>query len=298
MNWLFLALLAPAIYSIVNFIDKYVIESKVRDYRGMIIYGAITGFVVGTIFWLVVRRPILSLSDLLLVLSAGIISMISYYVYWIALSKNQTSLVIILFQMGAIFTLLFAFLFLKETISATQLVGFIFVIFAAVALSLKKKIEKFKLSSVFYLMLIVTFLQAIANVLIKFTIDKNSFVKIFPYESWGLAIGGLLLYLFIKSIREAFNESFFTAGKKVVPIMFGNELIFTTGDIVRFLAISLGPVALVNVIGGTRSFYGILYGVILTLIAPKIFKEDITKKGLFRKIIFSAILFFGILLIG
>jgi len=298
VNWFYLALLAPAIFTIVNYIDKYVIVSKVRDYRGMPVYGAITAIVFGTIFWLFSGTPILSLRDALLVISAGFISLIAYYLYFNALSKNETSFVIILFQVQPVFVLILSFLFLKETITAQQFIGFSLIISSAIGLSLKKDLEKIRLSSSLYTILAVDFLLAISNILIKFTIDANSFSKILSYESWGLALGGLVLYLFFEHVRKAFRESFRSVGKKVLGIMFLNEGIFIIGKAVNFLAISLGSVALVSVLGSTMTFYGILYGIILTMLAPKIFKENLTKEAISKKILFSLILLLGIYLLS
>lgn len=298
MNWFVLALISPALLTVVYFIDKYVIESKVKDYRGMPIYGAISGGVVGTLFWLFSGQPILSQRDTLLVIFSGVISLFAYYLYFNALAKSNTSYIIILFQTTPILTLILAFLFLKETITIKQLVGFALILSSAIALSLEKRREKFTLSSSLYLILLSNLLLATAAILIKFTINANSFSKIFSYESWGIALGGLLLYSLFPIVRKAFIESFISVGQKVLSIMFFNELIFVTSKATQFLAIALGPVALVSVLGSTQTFYGIIYGAMLTLLVPRIFKEDISKNGLLQKIAASVVLLFGMYLIS
>jgi uncharacterized membrane protein len=297
MNWLILALVAPAIYTVVNYIDKFVIESKVKDYRGMPIYGAITGLCVGTLFWLILGRPILDLTDAILIITSGAISMFAYYFYFSALSKSQTSLVIIFFQMTPIFTLILALIFLKEAISLKQLLGFILIIVSCIALSLEGKIKKFKLTSSFYLILLADILISIASILVKLTISANSFSKIFPYESWGLALGGAILYLLFVNVRTAFRESFTSVGKRVLLIMFLNEWIFVIAKAISFLAIALGPVALISVLGATQAFYGILFGAILAFLNPFVFKDEGMKHQIVKKIIASIVLFIGIALI-
>ena len=298
MTWFILALLSPAIYVIVNYIDKYVIERKVKDYRGMPIYGALTGIVIGTLFWIFSGQPVLSLRDASLVVTSGVISLFAYYLYFSALSKSQTSIVIILFQMTPIFTLILASIFLKELITVKQLFGFLLVILAAVALSMEGKLKEVKISSAFYLILLADVLLAVSALFIKFTINANSFSKIFSYESWGLALGGLILYIFSSGARTAFRVSFRSVGRNVLGIMFLNESIFVVSKSIQFLAIALGPVALVSVLGSTEVFYGILYGQVLTSLFSHIFKEDVSKKGLLKKLLPSLVLLLGVYLIS
>lgn len=296
-NWLYLALLAPAVYTVVNFVDKYVVEHKVKDYRGMPIYGSIVGLVVGTLFWIAVGFPFLPLFDAVLVISTGVLTLFGYALYFNALSKSQTSYVIGLFQLIPLITLALSFIFLSERINGSQFVGFLMVLLTVLSLSINKEKKKFKFDSAFYLVLISDVFFAFANIILKFAITADSFTKIFSYESWGIALGGLILWLVFPTVRKAFLKTTKTVGTKVLGIMFLNEFIFIISKVITFLAIALGPVALVSVLGGTQVFYGILYGFILTIVAPKIFHEDISKGGLTKKIILMSLMFAGIWLI-
>jgi hypothetical protein len=76
-----------------------------------------------------------------------------------------------------------------------------------------------------------------------------------------------------------------------------NEGLFVLAKALTFYAYSIGPTALVSIIGSTQVFFGILYGGILSLIAAHVFQEDVTKKGLARKFTFAIILFIGIWLV-
>ena len=64
-----------------------------------------------------------------------------------------------------------------------------------------------------------------------------------------------------------------------------------------FYAISLGPIALVSVLGSASVFFAILLGWILTLFWPKVFNEDVSKQGLFKKVALSILAFLGIILV-
>jgi len=296
-NWIFLALLSPAVFTVCNFIDKYILESKVKDYRGIPIYSGIVGLIAGTLFWLIFEKPILPFFDGLIVIIVGMFTVWAFLFYFKALSSAQTSYVIALFQLIPVFTLIFSFLFLHEIISISQLFGFFLILTCAILLSYKKQKKKFKFDNSFYYVLAADAFFAGGSILIKFAINANSFTKIVSYESWGIAIGALFLFIFYKASRVAFLETTKTAGNKVLGIMLFNEGVYILAKTITFLAISLGPVTLVSVLGGTQVFYGIVFGLVLTIFMPKVFKESVAKEEIIKKLVLIVFLFVGIWLI-
>lgn len=294
MRWIVPALLAPAVYTVVNFIDKYIVSKEVKDYRGMPIYGTIMGFIVGTIFWIITGFPLLPLKDALIVFATGTLTIWGAALYFKAISLEDASKLILLFQSTPIFTLILAFLLLGEKISLLQFGGFILILTAIFAVSMEKGKTEIRVSETFWLIVLVNIMWALGGVLIKFAIGVNSFTKILSYESWGLGIGGALLYLIFPGTRNAFNESIRTVRKKALAIMFLNELIFVIAKSITFFAYSIGTASLVSVVGSTQVFFGIVYGYLLTVFAPKIIKEDISKKELLKKIASAMVLLMGL----
>lgn len=295
MTWIIPALIAPFTVTIVNFIDKYVVEKEVKDYRGMPIFVGITGLVVGTAFWFFTGQPILAVRDMLLLLTSGILTVWSSVLYFKAMSLEEASKVIILFQSLPIFILLLSFIFLGERLTYTQLLGFV-VILASVIGASDTKLKGFQVSPAFWLILGVNVMWAVAAILIKFTVNQNSFYDILSFESWGIGLGAVVLFIFSKGIRGSFIESFTTVGKRVLAIMFTNEGLFVVSKAMMFLAYSLGPAALVSVVNSTTVFFGILFGLVLTIFLPHIIQEDIGKTVLLKKSLFAALLFIGIIL--
>ncbi len=298
INWVIFALLAPVIYTGVNFVDKYIVEKEVKDYRGMPIYGTIMGFIMGTIFWILTGFPTLNLFDTSILLLTGAITIWAAALYFKAISMEDTSKIILLFQMTPILVLIMSYIFLDERISIQQLSGFILILGAVVGVSDNIKRGAFQLSKAFWLVLVVDFMWAISAILIKFSINENSFSQVLSYESWGLGLGGLLLYIFFPGIRNSFNYSIKTVRKSALVIMFGNEGLFVFGKSLQFFAYSLGNAALVSIIGSTQVFIGIIVGIVLTIFVPQIIKENITKKVLIKKLILAGVMFIGLVLIG
>lgn len=299
MNWIFFALLSPAVYALVNFIDKHLVSNAVKDYRAMPIYTSIVAFIAGTLFWIVTGFPVLGLRDAVIVIFTGMLAIWSLFFYFKALADEETTTIIILFQMLPVLSLIFGYVILGETISFRQLIGFIFIIAAAIGISIRplEKNEKF-FSSAFILILAYNVMWALSGVLVKFAINANSLPKIISFESWGIAGGGLIVFLLSSSIRKAFMKNTKFIKKNVLGILFLNEALFVLAKSLAFYAYILGAVALVSVLSSTQVFFGILYGFTLTKVFPKLFKEDISSRGLTKKIALALLVGVGILLLA
>ncbi len=146
MNWLFYALLSPALYTIVNFTDKYIIEREIPDYRGMPIFTALTGFLTGTIVWVVGGTPLLNMQDSGLILFTGMLTVWGAVLYFTAVPDEAASNLIVLFQMTPVMVLIMSLIFLQESLMPEQLLGFALILAAAVGVSFKRGGGNFHLS--------------------------------------------------------------------------------------------------------------------------------------------------------
>lgn len=294
MTWLFFSILAAAAYAITNFIDKYLLETRVKDYQVMIIYSSIVAFIFGISYWIFAGWPSLDLKNSILVVATGILTIIGLAIYFKVLAEEQTSNVIILMQMTPAITLLLSVVFLGEKISNLQTFGFILIFTSVIFTLLKKEHFHLRISNILLYILLTDFLWACANVIFKFVTITASFSQLIGYESLGIALGGLLVYIFLPSVRKAFKIS--TKKHDIITISFIilNEIIFIAAKILTFYAISIGPVTLVSIVGGTQVFFVIFYGFVLAIFAHKIFKEDMSLYILVKKIILAIIGFLGI----
>lgn len=296
MSWLIPTLLSPLFGTVVNFVDKYVVEKQIKDYRGMPILVGINGLLVGILFCFLSGMHLLPLLDMALLITSGILISWSGVLYFKALSGEETSGIVILFQTFPMMVLILSYIFLGEKITLIQLVGFLIVLLSAIGVS-NTKITSIKLTSAFWLILVVNFMWAVAAILVKFSTGQTTFSNVLTYESLGVGIGGLLLFIFSKSIRDSFFQNIKPVGKKVLVIMFLNEGFFVISRALTYFAYSIGPTALVSVMGSTNVFFGIFVGIMLTICWPKIIKEDISRDVLIKKIFYSIIMFLGIILV-
>jgi drug/metabolite transporter (DMT)-like permease len=298
MNWIFLSLIAPAITALVIFVDKYVVENKVKDSLGMPVFSAITAFLFGSFLWFILGMPILNPRNAFIVLLSGFISMQAYALYYYALARNHASYMIALMQTTPVFALILSMVFLNETVDLFLAAGFVLVLISVIGLTINHSGKQFKLNRGVAAIMLANLLFAVGVVIIKFAAGLNAFVPILIYESWGLGFGGLALYLAFKRVRTAFHANFRSVGAKVISIIFINESFYAISKGITFFAITLGPVALVSVLSGTQVLYGYFLGIALTLLLPKTFEENLNRHDLFIKAIYSVLLVGGIALIA
>ncbi|MEZ4668424.1 MAG: EamA family transporter [Anaerolineae bacterium] len=294
MSWVVYALLAPMVFIVVNFIDKLIVEKEIRNPLSLPPFVGVVAALSGIIMWIVTGFPVLELRDMLLVMSAGALHGAAATFYYKALSLEETSKLVILFQLQPVVLLVLSFLVLGEKISPQQLVGFVIILSAAIALSINRQAGKLRPSAAMWYAVAVVCLTSAASIIFKFVVEGSSFNKIIAYESWGLAFGCLLVYLFVPGVRPAFHATLRTASRRAIGILCLNEGIFVIAKLLSYTAITLGPVALVSVLAGTQVFYGILIGWVLTVLAPAIYKESISRGSLLWKAAGAVVLFIGV----
>ena len=156
---------------------------------------------------------------------------------------------------------------------------------------------KFTLSPALFAAAAASLLWAGQQVLFKFVVTELTFFDVVGYEALGFGTGGLILLVLFPAIRRSFLTSLKTMRRRAIVIIFLNETWSTVAKLVAFLAISLGPVAIVSVLGSASVFFGVLLGWLLTVTLPRLFFEDISPRALIRKGALAALMFGGLLLV-
>lgn len=300
MEWIIFSLLATEIFAANYFIDKHISTNLIKNYRGMPIYGAIVGLLVGTLFWLITGRPILPNQIILILISAGMLNIFASYFYFTVLSRVDASFAIILNRMESLFVLILSFIVLKQSLTILQLIGFFIILISVCFLSFgnnNKHVNKIGFTT-FLIFVVCNLMWASNGILVNIALKTTAFPNILSYESWGLGIGGILLYIFVPTIRKAFLEGPKVNGIKPYLTILFNELIYVGAKSSYFYAFSLGPAALVSIVGSTQVLSAIVFGFILSKIFPHHFNEDISKSNIRWKITWGIIIIFGLILIS
>ena len=112
--FILLSLLAAFIATVVNFSDKAIVSKYILDYRAASIFSAIIGAVIAVLVLPFGHWGTLTSTDILLVISSGVMLYLSYYTYWRAMSLARSTVVVMLIQLAPVLTLILSAIFLQE----------------------------------------------------------------------------------------------------------------------------------------------------------------------------------------
>lgn len=296
MPWFIYALITPAVYSVSNFIDKYIIERKIKEPVILTIYSGLITFFIGLIILFLSGFPILDLKDLFLILLAGVL--LDFYIlpYYKALKLDDTSRVVPLFQFIPIFGLILSFIFLDETVGMRQLVGIIVVVIGGFLLSTERSATSvLKPRKSLWYMLLSALLYAVVGIIFRFVVRSKDFWSTLGWEYVGIGLGALILFLLTSKRSKIPRE--IKRIKSILGLITINDGFAIVAQISESYAFSLVAVPLVNSVGGTQPLFLLIYGLILTKLFPKVIKEDIGKSTVGIKLISALITLIGLYLI-
>ncbi len=307
MTWFIYALLAAILMTLINFGDKFVVESQVPNPFALLILLSCFNLLIGIVLWIVLGFETLPLNQGALLILAGTTPALAGYFYFQAVSKTETTRIVILSQLGPIFTLILSALFLNERLTWLQFIGFVLILFAALAVTLQR--SKTEIGDIvepawdiFGLMLMTNLIAAGGLVLADSVVntiitDFRSLTLVTAYSGLGYWVGGMFLLLFVPRVRHAFFNTIRETNIKAIASLSSVESIFVIRQFVLFMALTLGPVSLVSVIGSLNVFFAVAFGWILTIWQPHIFKEDISRNNLIQKFAWATVAFIGIVLV-
>jgi drug/metabolite transporter (DMT)-like permease len=302
MNWFLIALLPPIFWSLTNHIDKYLLTKYFKD-------GAIGAVMIFSASIAILLLPIIILIqpsvlqnfqiNYLLIVLNGTLYLFASLPYFYALERDDASLSVPLFQMIPVFSFILGYIFLKESLNVTQMIGGVLIVISSIFISLNiSDIKKMRMKwDVFGLMALSSILFAMNFIFFKyFAVETNFWVTSF-WEYLGFGLFGISL-LFIKNYRKGFFNVLKQNRLEVLSINGLNEVLNIVAKIAFNFATILTPVTMVWIINGLQPVFVFVFGIILTLLFPKISKEDISKKTLIQRILAIAVITVGVYLIN
>jgi len=299
MNWVLLAFLGPVLWAISTHIDKYLVERFFKDsgVGALLIFTALIGLVGLPIIAAFVDVTTLGTTGIVVTAVSGLMYLTAIYFYLRALQQEEASVIAPLFQTSTLFTYVIAFFVLHEKPTPLRLVGGLLMMASAIVASYEPgRRIRFKLGIVLPLLGCTATLAA-SSVMFKFFAIKDAFWPVTFWSFAGQAVFGVVL-LSIPHVRRQFFGMFARNPGAVIAINAANEVINLGGGLAARYASLLGPVSLVQAIGGTTSFFVFAFGVMLSLFFPKLGREDLSKGALIRKGVAVVLIVAGVILIG
>jgi drug/metabolite transporter (DMT)-like permease len=219
------------------------------------------------------------------------------YFYLRALQQEEASVIAPLFQTSTLFTYAIAYVVLHESLTGTRLVGGVLVMASAAVASYEPgHRHRFK-TWVVLMILACTATLAASSVIFKLFALEDAFWPVTFWSFAGQAVFGAIMLL-IPRVRRDFIGMFGKDPGAVIAINGANELINLGGGLAARYASLLGPVSLVQAIGGTTSFFVFVFGVLLSLFLPKYGREDLSTRSLIQKGVAVALIVAGVILMG
>lgn len=289
MSWFFLALVTPALTSVGNFIDKLLTErfvSKEATVGVLSLYSALFSLTVLPVLFFASHDVLaIEMRNAGLLILAGVIEIISVFLYLNALRDEDTSTVVPLFQSIPVFSLVFGYLLLNETLSGLQTLAGSIIVLGGVILTLEFSEErKVRIrSKTLVLMLGASACFALYDALFKLSALSENFWTALFWQHVGIALLGVIVFAGKVSYRRDFMLSVQSNGQAVFGLNVLNELLYAIGVGFYSYALLLAPIALVATVTTYQPVFVFGLGTLLTLIFPHLIHERITPRHLLQK---------------
>ena len=282
-------ILASFLWGLTNHIDKFLlsgIDKSKNNIKVLLVFSTFIAGLVLTPFWLILSKFKVSISliSLICVLLASIIYILATYSYYKAIEKNDTSIVVVMFQLIPVFSYILALILFKESLTIHEIIGSILIILSAIIISFdfnnKNNTNRFK---ALLFMLLASLLYATYFILFDVAIRHSSYYSCaFWYQIGFLGIGIILLC--IKAFRLPFINAIKKNGKKYLYLNITNETLNLIGNLlVNYANVAL-PIALVTVLTGFEGAFAFIIGVLGTIFIPRYIKEDLNKTIVIQKV--------------
>ena len=298
--WLLYAFSGPIFWAVSTHIDKYLVDRYFRqaDTTVLMVFTALIGLIFLppiAIFDAGVLKP--GWGAIAVMTVSGILYMGAVLFYLRAIQSEEASIVAALFQASTLFTFLLGWMFLGEKLGWTKGAGCALIVLGAFILSQGRRLSfgKFKLRLVL-LMLAATFVVALSSVLFKFFAVADDYWTTTFWNFLGEAVFGFVILL-VPRYRKQFIRLFRGHPSAVLGVNTANELINLGGGLgVRYAMLS-APVAVVSAISATTTFFVFAFGVLLTLVAPRLGREDLSLRNMIQKAIGAVFITAGVVLV-
>lgn len=302
MSWFGIAILVPLIYSLGNYLDKYILSFKEKEHAGpgtVVIFSWLFSTITIPIIFLIGGNPSVSLQSGLLLIANGFIAMTATAFYLYAIDKDEISVVVPLIQITPVFGFIFGFILLDEVITLTQALSALAILLGSIILTLEITSEGRKISSVkwksdiFLLGTVSALLFAMSGSVFKFFAQIEGYWNTQFWEYAGVSVFGLLFFAIAKQSRRSFVSIIRRNKRDYIFLNLTAETMMVAGDLITNFATLLAPIVLVYVVSALQPAIVFIIGMILALFAPHLSSEQTTKKDIFQKIIAISLIIIG-----
>jgi uncharacterized membrane protein len=300
--WYFYALLGPAIWALLNHLDKYLLGRFLKeDAPGpvLVVFTGFAGLVVAAAILLfgpgvVALAPWQAFS----VMGAGVVLVASYIPYMQAMQKDEASIVASLYRLTPLFVFILSYVVLGESLRPRQMVGGLVTVAASVALvvDFDKGGRGLKLST-FFLMCAACLMNAGTVVIFKFIALRASFWSSVFWQYVGTGAFSVALICALPSYRGTLLALLRSREAYIlVPVTLSGEALNLLANLAVSFAGLFAPLALISIVTGLHPLFVLVYGILLTLFFPAFGTERLTRHHILQKVVAIVAMYGGIVI--
>ena len=304
MSWLVFALSGPVLWAISVHLDKYLVERFFKDSNVavLLVFTAFAGVLLLPFIWL--YEPDVTAAgaaSIAVIAASGVLIMGALLLYLRALQTEEASVVAPFFQASPLFGYVLAYLVLGETLSGRQMIGGALIIAGALIVSLKLGASggaaagRFK-ARLALLMLGCGFAFAVSALIFKIFAIRTEFWTTTFWLFVGEAIFAVGL-LSIRAYRAQLCALLRTHTAALLSINASNELVNLGGGLGSRYALLFAPLSIVQAIGSTTTLFVFIFGVLLSVVSPRLGRENLSGRELAQKGVAAVLVATGVALV-
>ena len=278
-TWLIFALISPLCYAVANIFDKFILDKRVKNFYA---YMVITGFfymIPIALVWYFVGFPPVDRTTVIIVFLAGICYGLVHFLYYYVLTKYEVSRIVGLFYMYPAFVALLSFILINERLTLTHYLAILLAAGGAVFLGIERHKEKWRISHLFWIMLLASTLPALIDVADKYLLGKFTYWEVYLLVTIPTAAINLLPIV-SRNVRRDLVQPLRTLG-----LIFIVELAAFGGAFSFLRAASVAPISIVSALSTFQPVFVFVFTVLASIYIPSILKEPLTRHALFHKVI-------------
>jgi len=294
MLWLYAACGAYLLSAISAVIDKTLLSSKIPVPALYAFYSGLLS--VGVLLLAPFGFSFIGYGFVAIALCGGGLFLFSLLFAYMAIARWDISRVSpVVGAFSALFTFLFAYLFIGEILGAWHIIAFVLLVGGGLILSFRYK--TFFAWDVFFLAVLSALFLAASFVLSRFVFDGVGFLNGFIWVRLGSFVWALLFLLF-PSFWRLLKKSPGARSPSSLGFVVGNKIIGAVGFFILNFAISLGPLSLVNALKSVE--YVLVFVLALSvgaLTKNRFFVEDGRRWVVIQKVIGVVVVGVGIFIL-
>ena len=288
-SWLLLVLAAPLFSAFINYIDKYLVEIFKIDHNInlLTVFSSILGLPVALIIYSI-NPSVVSVTkiDATFLIVNGMLYMSGFYLYIVALEKEDVSTIAPLFQLSSIVSHILGYIFLGEVLSVLQFLAVLMILLGSLLLTIEHAEDQRLIlkKQVFFLMLLSSSIYAITGLIFKYLNSRNSFLELSFWEYLGMFSVSLIFLSLDKKIRFDFMRFWYRSPVKLLALNGLNEIFAVLSKSFTNFALLLSPIALTYFVSeGFQPIYVLVLGVLISKLFPKYISDSFDNKKLLQK---------------